>query len=122
MADDVSGLGVLVVTSADRLLEDWRAAQARRAAREPGAMSTLERLLGRLAPDAPLVTVIDGHPGTLAWLGSASGRRVYPLGVDRFGQSGDILDLYRVYGIDAEAIVERAALACTERLRGRISA
>ena len=47
---------------------------------------------------------------------------LHPLGVDRFGQSGDIPDLYRVYGLDAEAIVERAALACTERLRGRISA
>jgi pyruvate dehydrogenase E1 component len=121
MADDVPGLGVLAVTSADRLLEDWRRAQGRRAAGERRAASMLERLLGRLAPDAPLVSVLDGHPATLAWLGSATGRRVYPLGVDCFGQSGDIPDLYRVYGLDAEAIVDRAALACTEMLRGRTS-
>jgi pyruvate dehydrogenase E1 component len=44
---------------------------------------------------------------------------VYPLGVDHFGQSGDIPDLYRAHRIDAEAILERAALACTERARRR---
>ena len=77
----------------------------------------LEQLLAPLAGDAALVTVLDGHPATLAWLGSASGRRVYPLGVDRFGQSGDIPDLYRTHRIDAEAILDRIALACTERAR-----
>jgi pyruvate dehydrogenase E1 component len=66
--------------------------------------------------------VLDGHPATLAWLGSATGRPVYPLGVDRFGQSGDIPDLYRDHGIDAEAILDRVALACTERARRGASA
>ena len=61
--------------------------------------------------------MLDGHPATLAWLGSASGRRVYPLGVDRFGQSGDIPDLYREYEIDAAAIIDRAARACRDRLQ-----
>jgi pyruvate dehydrogenase E1 component len=121
MADDLPGLGVLVVTSADRLLADWRAVQERRARGEADAEATLEQLLRPLAADAPLVTVLDGHPATLAWLGSASGRRVYPLGVDCFGQSGDIPDLYRTHGIDAEAIIDRAALACTETLRRRAS-
>jgi len=118
MADDLPGLGVLVVTSADRLYADWKAAQGRRAGGDRTALATLERLLAPLAPDAPLVSVLDGHPATLAWLGSATGRRVYSLGVDRFGQSGDIPDLYRVYELDAGAIVDRAALALTERLRG----
>ncbi len=113
--DDVPGLGVLVVTSADRLHADWRAAQDRRAGGAPGE-AIIERLLAPLAPDAALVTVLDGHPATLAWLGSASGRRVYPLGVDRFGQSGDVADLYRALGIDAAAIVDRAALACRDAL------
>jgi pyruvate dehydrogenase E1 component len=119
LADDLPGLGVLVITSADRLLEDWRAAQARRATGE-AARAVLEQLLAPLAADAPLVTVLDGHPATLAWLGSATGRPVYPLGVDRFGQSGDIPDLYRAHDIDAEAILDRAALACTERARRRV--
>jgi pyruvate dehydrogenase E1 component len=113
--DDLPGLGVLVVTSADRLHADWRAAQSRRAAGEADP-ATIERLLAPLAPDAALVTVLDGHPATLAWLGSASARRVYPLGVDRFGQSGDVPDLYRDLQIDAAAILDRAALACRDAL------
>jgi pyruvate dehydrogenase E1 component len=121
LADDLPGLGVLVITSADRLLEDWRAAQGRRAGGE-ATSATIEQLLAPLADDAPLVTVLDGHPATLAWLGSAGGRPVYPLGVDRFGQSGDIPDLYRVHEIDATAILDRVALACTERTRRRARA
>jgi pyruvate dehydrogenase E1 component len=116
LADDLPQLGVLVITSADRLLEDWRAVQERRAQGDV-ANAVLEQLLAPLAGDGALVTVLDGHPATLAWLGSATGCPVYPLGVDRFGQSGDIPDLYRTHGIDAEAILDRVALACTERAR-----
>ncbi|MCC2665888.1 MAG: pyruvate dehydrogenase component [Geminicoccaceae bacterium] len=117
LADDLPGLGVLVVTSADRLHADWRAAQGGRGDGAAARPTTLERLLAPLAAEAPLITVLDGHPATLAWLGSASGRRVYPLGVDRFGQSGDIPDLYREYEIDAAAIIDRAARACRDRLQ-----
>jgi pyruvate dehydrogenase E1 component len=113
--DDLPGLGVLVVTSADRLHADWRAVQSRRAGGAAGR-ATIERLLAPLARDAALVTVLDGHPATLAWLGSVSARRVYPLGVDRFGQSGDVPDLYRDLQIDAVAILDRVALACRDAL------
>ena len=68
-----------------------------------------------LAPGAALVTVIDGDPATLAWLGSVAAHRVQPLGVDRFGQSGDVPDLYRHYGLDADAILDAAAAACLGR-------
>jgi pyruvate dehydrogenase E1 component len=114
--DDLPGLGVLVVTSADRLHADWRAAQGRRAAGQTAGPATIERLLALLARDAALVTVLDGHPATLTWLGSASARRVYPLGVDRFGQSGDVPDLYRDLQIDAAAILDCVALACRDAL------
>ena len=73
---------------------------------------TAERLLARLRPGAALVTVTDGHPATLSWLGAVARQPVVPLGVDRFGQSGDIPDLYREYGIDREAIIDAAARAC----------
>jgi pyruvate dehydrogenase E1 component len=118
LADDLPGMGVLAVTSANRLHADWRAAQSRRTAGDDGS-SSLERLLAPLAADASLVTVLDGHPATLGWLGSSGGCRVYPLGVDRFGQSGDIPDLYREYQLDPAAIIDRAALACRDRLRRR---
>ena len=77
-----------------------------------GANSEIERLLRDLAPSASLITVIDGHPATLSWLGAVAGHRIYPLGVEQFGQSGDINDLYRHYGIDTDAILDAAARAC----------
>ena len=69
-------------------------------------------MLARLRPGAALVTVGDFHPATLSWLGAVAGNAVVPLGVDRFGQSGDIPDLYRAYRIDTEAILDAAARAC----------
>ena len=106
------GAGLLAVTSADRLWRGWGAAQrAQRAgnAGTAGVESHVETLLAPLARDARIVTVIDGHPATLGWLGSVRGHRVEPLGVDRFGQSGSLPDLYREHGIGVEAIVEACA-------------
>ena len=54
---------------------------------------------------APIVTVVDGHPHTLAWLGAAMKTETFPLGVTEYGQSGDYLDLYREYRIDLDSIV-----------------
>ena len=59
-----------------------------------------------LARQAGLVSVIDGHPATLAWMGAVRGQRLESLGVEHFGQSGDLPDLYADYRIDAHAIVE----------------
>ena len=116
--DDVLGAGLLAVTSADRLNAGWHAAEHARQAGHPAARSQVERLLDGLAPDATLVTVIDGHPATLSWLGAVAGHRVQALGVEHFGQSGDLADLYRTYRIDADAILEACAAACLTRLRG----
>ena len=58
-----------------------------------------------------LFTVLDGHPLTLSWLGSVRGQRVVPLGIENFGQSGDIPDLYRTYKLDAAAIIDAVARA-----------
>ena len=100
------GAGLLAATSPDRLYRGWSAAQRARRSGNVGVASRVEILLGSLAPDARIVTVIDGHPATLGWLGSVRGQRVEPLGVDRFGQSGSLPDLYREHGIGAEAILE----------------
>ena len=100
-------VGVLAVTSADRLNAGWTAAQRARTRGIANAQSFVERLLIGLPPHCKLVTVIDGHPATLSWLGSVSGHQVVSLGVEHFGQTGTIGDLYRHYGIDAESIVRR---------------
>ncbi len=52
--------------------------------------------------------MIDGHPATLAWIGGVYGNRVKALGVEHFGQTGTISDLYRHHGLDANAIVHAA--------------
>lgn len=100
-------VGVLAVTSADRLNAGWTAAQRARARGHVGAQSHVECLLADLPSHATLITVIDGHPATLAWLGGVAGHRTVPLGVEHFGQTGSIGDLYRHFGIDAESIVRR---------------
>ena len=101
--EDVPGAGLLALPSPDRLYRDWLGSRGN---------SHIEALLARLAPKAALVTVLDGHPAALSWLGTVARHRVHPLGVDRFGQSGDIPDLYRLYGIDADAILDACAAAC----------
>ena len=67
-----------------------------------------EALLEPLPRDCTLVTVIDGHPATLSWLGAVAGHRTIPLGVEHFGQTGTIGDLYRHFGITAERAAELA--------------
>ena len=109
LLDDMPGAGLLAITSPDRLHADWLHHQ-----RLGSLNSHVERLLAPLSPDAVLITVLDGHPATLSWLGSAARRRVRPLGVEHFGQSGDTLDLYHAYRIDAEAILDAVAMAIVE--------
>jgi len=104
LVDDVPGAGLMVVTSAGRLEREWRTA---RRSRHPA--SHIELLLADLPSSGGIITVVDAHPATLSWLGAVKGHRVIPLGVDRFGQSGDIPDLFHAYGIDADAIVGAAA-------------
>lgn len=99
-------VGVLAVTSADRLNAGWTAAQRERARGNPAALSHIERLLGDLPDHCTLVTVIDGHPATLAWLGAVAGHKTIPHGVEHFGQTGTIGDLSRHFRIDREAIVK----------------
>jgi pyruvate dehydrogenase E1 component len=62
----------------------------------------------------PVITVIDGHPHTLAFLATINQVPSITLGVTRFGQSGSIQDVYRYHGIDTDSIV-RAALDLADR-------
>jgi pyruvate dehydrogenase E1 component len=108
MGEDRRDVGLLAVTSADRLHAGWTIAQR---ARERGlvhARSHIERLLDGVPSQCGFVTVLDGHPATLGWLGAVAGHRVRALGVDQYGQTGSIAELYRHYGIDSKAIVTAA--------------
>jgi pyruvate dehydrogenase E1 component len=105
---DIPGLGLLAVTSPDLLHRGWTAAQAARwhGQRRP---SHIERFLARLSPSAGLVTLADAAPASLSWLGGVLGQRVAPLGVEKFGQTGGLADLYAVYRLDGDAITEAVA-------------
>ena len=108
MAEDRRDVGLLAVTSADRLNAGWTAACRARERGRVHARAHIERLMAGLPPHCGIVSVLDGHPATLAWLGAVYGHKVRPLGVEHFGQTGSIPDLYRHYGIDANAIIAAA--------------
>jgi pyruvate dehydrogenase E1 component len=108
LGEDIPGLGLLSVTSPDLLHRAWTAAQSARweGERRP---SHIEQLLSALAPSAGLVTIADAAPASLSWLGGVRGQRVAPLGVERFGQTGSLADLYAAYRLDGSAITEAVA-------------
>jgi pyruvate dehydrogenase E1 component len=110
--EDLPGAGLLAVTSADRLNAGWHAAERARQSGAPGARAPVERLLAPLARDGALITVNDGHPAALSWLGAVLGHKVQALGVEHFGQSGDLPDLYRHYRLNQDAILDACAAAC----------
>jgi len=107
MAEDRRDVGLLNITSADRLNAGWQAAgRARRAG--TAATSHIEQLLVGVPRDCGIITVQDGHPATLAWIGAVLGHQTRALGTEHFGETGTIADLYRAQGIDTEAILRAA--------------
>ncbi len=92
-----TGAALLAITSADRLHQQWTAL---------GDRSHINRLLSELPHQTKIVSVLDGHPATLSWLGGVNGQAIRPLGVQSYGQSADIPDLYRIHRIDAAAIAQ----------------
>jgi pyruvate dehydrogenase E1 component len=109
LVEDLPGLGLLAVTSPDLLHRGWTARNAARWTDRPPFPSHIDALLAPLGDRAGLVTIIDGSPSALSWIGGVRGMRVSPLGTERFGQTGDLPDLYRIYRLDTEAIIDAAA-------------
>ncbi len=106
-ADRLDALGfaadILCVTSPGQL---FTAVQARR-----GLGVDPSWILDAVMPAdraRPMVTVLDGHPHTLAFLAGVNGVPSTHLGVTTFGQSGDLADVYRHHGLDALSIVGAA--------------
>ena len=97
-----------MITSSDRLYKEWRSVQKKRSSGK-NVVSRIEELFLDTNPDSLVVSVIDGHSSSLSWIGGAVNRKIISLGVDEFGQSGNLIDLYRVYGIDSDAIVDACA-------------
>jgi pyruvate dehydrogenase E1 component len=119
--DEGVAASVVAISSADRLFHVWQ--QRLRRAAGAGEVPTEDSVLDRLVPGderaRPVVSVHDGASHTLAWLGSAFGVAQFPLGVDRFGESGTIDELYHLTGIDTGTIVNAALIAVDGVLRAR---
>ena len=109
-ADTLAGLGVqaevVVVTSYDRV---WRAVQQRAGRLVGPAHGVDEGVLDRaFGSAAPMVTLLDGHPHTLAFLATIARVPVTCLGVSAFGQGGGMQEVHQLHGLDAGAVVEAA--------------
>src|SRR6266536_1475131 len=114
LADEGIAAHVVDITSADRLYRAWQRTlrQGVRTATAPSIPGALRTVF----PDrAPIVTVHDAASHTLSWLGSALGVPAVSLGVDAFGQSGAVADLYRAHDLDAGSIINAALAALSLR-------
>ncbi len=109
LVDDLPGLGLLAVTSPDLLHRGWMAQRSARWMNKNVHSSHIDALLSPLADNASLITIIDGSPSTLSWIGSVKGMRVSPLGTEMFGQTADLPDTYKLHRLDADAIIDAAA-------------
>jgi pyruvate dehydrogenase E1 component len=98
---------VVDVTSLDRLYASWRRSlrSAVGSATVPVVPLSFRALF---APAAPVVTVHDAASHAMAWLGSALGTIALPLGVDEFGQSGSVGELYELHDLVPGRIVNAA--------------
>jgi pyruvate dehydrogenase E1 component len=108
LADMRHGCGLLAITSPDLLHREWTAAQTAREDGNLDAEAHIERLLAPLGRSGRLITLIDGSPSALTWIGGVFGQQVRGLGTMEFGQTGDLPDLYRTYRLDADAVIAAA--------------
>jgi len=96
--------GVVCLTSPDLVFRSFQ----QRGRREDGVGGSMVGELFPAGHRAPLVTVLDGHPHTLAFLAGVRGDRIRCLGVTEFGQSSGLDDAYRIHHIDTGSIVDAA--------------
>jgi pyruvate dehydrogenase E1 component len=96
--------GVVCLTSPDLVFRSFQ----QRGRREAGVGGSIVDELFPPGQPAPLVTVLDGHPHTLAFLAGVRGDRIRCLGVTEFGQSSGLDDAYRIHRIDTGSITDAA--------------
>ncbi len=113
LEDEGVSATVLSLTSLDRLYSGWR--QALRFSQASLTYPSQEHHLAKLIPEnlrnAPIVTVHDAASHAMAWLGSVYGQRLLPVGVDEFGESGTIQEIYDRFGLLAGQVVNAALVA-----------
>jgi pyruvate dehydrogenase E1 component len=96
--------GIVCLSSPSKI---FRAVQERSKVSASSRSAIAEELFPAAHP-APLVTVLDGHPHTLAFLAGVRGDRIRNLGVSDFGQASSVSQAHAIHGIDAASIVGSA--------------
>jgi pyruvate dehydrogenase E1 component len=114
LADEGIAATVVDVTSPDRLYRAWQRT-LRQGVRTATAPSIPGAIRSAFPHRAPVVTVHDASSHSMSWLGSALGVPAVSLGVDSFGQSGAVADLYRAHDLDSGSIVNAALAALSLR-------
>jgi pyruvate dehydrogenase E1 component len=100
LSDQGIGVDVIVITSPGLIFD---ALQAKR-----GVASAQSWIIDQVFPAdraLPMVTVLDGHPHTLAFLAGINQVVSRNLGVSKFGQSGSVEDVYKYHGIDSDEMI-----------------
>lgn len=113
LKDEGVAATVIDITSLDRVYRSWQQplVQAAATAMRPRGSGHLENLIRPSERSAPIVTVHDSSTHAMAWVGSVFGQRVLPIGVDRFGESGSIPELYAAFGLLPDQIATAALVA-----------
>ncbi len=105
--EDGVEVGIISITSPDMLYRNWKSVSTGNEAK----LSHIEEVLKGIPKNIPIITILDGHPASLSWIGSVFGHKVYALGTDKFGQSSNIEDIYEYMEISASAIMNCIAKA-----------
>jgi pyruvate dehydrogenase E1 component len=98
-------VNVFNVTGPGPLYESFQKASHAAVKGATAASNVFDQLVPVSDRRAPVVTLTDAHPHSLAWIGSALGTPVLPLGVIEFGQSGSLEQIYRKHQIDRDSVV-----------------
>ncbi|MFJ8577438.1 transketolase-like TK C-terminal-containing protein [Micromonospora sp. NPDC093277] len=114
LAEEGVAAHVIDVTSLDRLYRAWQRT-LRQGVRTATVPSVPGALRAAFADRVPVVTVHDAASHAMAWLGSALGAPAVPLGVDEFGQSGSVRELYELHDLLPGSIVNAALAALSLR-------
>ncbi|SCL52321.1 pyruvate dehydrogenase E1 component [Micromonospora citrea] len=114
LAEEGIAAHVVDVTSLDRLYRAWQRT-LRQGVRTATVPSVPGALRSAFADRVPVVTVHDAASHAMAWLGSAVGAPAVPLGVDEFGQSGSVHELYELHDLLPGSIVNAALAALSLR-------
>ncbi|WP_431974205.1 transketolase-like TK C-terminal-containing protein [Micromonospora haikouensis] len=114
LAEEGVAAHVVDVTSLDRLYRAWQRT-LRQGVRTATVPSVPGALRSAFVDRVPVVTVHDAASHAMAWLGSAVGAPAVPLGVDEFGQSGSVRELYELHDLLPGSIVNAALAALSLR-------